>query len=144
MTIFNQFRRENSNTFLIFLPLKIVNFDSKIKIDHFLAFQEFVIFGPKNGPLKHCVISHSCHFFFTLKSILPFPSLSKMRKIWSTKTVAFFTGRIIEYISKILSLPKFPSGQSTWKITKKKLEFLSRVNSSIPWEFWLFWLLWLI
>ena len=43
MTIFDQFRRENSN----FSPLKIVNFDTKIKIDHFQAFQEFVVFEQK-------------------------------------------------------------------------------------------------
>ena len=46
MTIFDQFRRENSNT-PIFLRLKKVNFDNKIKIDHFKAFQEFVGFGQK-------------------------------------------------------------------------------------------------
>ena len=35
MTIFDQFRRENSNAFRIFSPLKIINFASKIEIDHF-------------------------------------------------------------------------------------------------------------
>ena len=53
MTIFDQFRRENSNI-SIFLPLKIFNFDPKLKLTIFQAFQEFVIFGPKNGPLTHC------------------------------------------------------------------------------------------
>ena len=52
----------------------------------------------------------------TLKSMVPLPSLSKIRNIWSTKTFALPTGRIIEYISSILSLPSSPSGQSTWNI----------------------------
>ena len=54
-----------------------------------------------------------------MKSIVPLPSLSKIRNIWSTKTFALPTGRIIEYMSSILSLPNSPSGQSTWK--KKKM-----------------------
>ena len=48
----------------------------------------------------------------TLKSILPLPSLSKILKIWSTKTLALPAGRIMEYISRILSLLSCPSGQS--------------------------------
>ena len=55
---------------------------------------------------------------FTLKSIVPLPSLSKIRNIWSTKTLALPTGRIIEYMSRILSLPSSPSGQSTCNIHK--------------------------
>ena len=50
MTIFDHIRRKNSNI----SPLKIVNFDTKIKIDHFQAVQEFVVLGQKNGPLTHC------------------------------------------------------------------------------------------
>ena len=50
----------------------------------------------------------------TLKSMLPFPSLSNILKICSTKTLAFPAGRIIEYISKIFVLDSCPSGQSTW------------------------------
>ena len=38
----------------ISLPLKIVNFDTEIKIDHFQAFRDFVIFERKNGPSTHC------------------------------------------------------------------------------------------
>ena len=40
MTSFDQIRPENSNILNI-LPLKVVNFDSQIKVDHF---QEFVVF----------------------------------------------------------------------------------------------------
>ena len=40
MTSFDQIRRENSNILNI-LPLKVVNFDFQIKVDHF---QEFVVF----------------------------------------------------------------------------------------------------
>ena len=42
MTIFGQFRRENS--IISILPLKIVNFGTKIQID---TFQDFVVFGQK-------------------------------------------------------------------------------------------------
>ena len=47
MTSFDQIRRENSNI----LPLKVVNFDSQIKVDHF---QEFVVFE-QNIDLWHTV-----------------------------------------------------------------------------------------
>ena len=48
----------------------------------------------------------------TLKSMLPLPSLSNIRKIWSTNTLALPAGSIMEYISRILSLLSWPSGQS--------------------------------
>ena len=42
--ILDQFMRENSNnTFFA----KIFNFYKRIKIEHFQAFQEFVVFEPK-------------------------------------------------------------------------------------------------
>ena len=50
MTSFDQIRRENSNILNI-LPLKVVNFDSQIKVDHF---QEFVVFE-QNIDLWHTV-----------------------------------------------------------------------------------------
>ena len=53
MTIFDQFRRENSNI-LNFLPLKIVNFDTEIKMSIFQDFQEFVVFGQKNEDFEQC------------------------------------------------------------------------------------------
>ena len=48
----------------------------------------------------------------TLKSMLPLPSLSNILNIWSTKTLALPAGSIMEYISRILSLLSWPSGQS--------------------------------
>ena len=54
MTIFNEFRCENSNAFRFFLPLKKVDFDTKIKVDHFSSFSRICIFWTKNGPLTHC------------------------------------------------------------------------------------------
>ena len=57
MTIFDQFRRENSNI-SNFLPLKIVNFDTKIKIDNFQAFSELLVFGQKMD-LSHTVMGFS-------------------------------------------------------------------------------------
>ena len=42
--IMDQFMREYSNNLL---SLKIANFDTRIKIKHFQAFQEFVIFEQK-------------------------------------------------------------------------------------------------
>jgi len=51
----------------------------------------------------------------SLKSMLPLPSLSNMRKIWSTKTCALPAGKIMLYMSKILVLLSVPSGQSTRK-----------------------------
>ena len=56
MTIFDQFRRENSNIFIFYL-LKIVNFFTKIKIDHFSSCSRICKFWSKNGPLTHCVSS---------------------------------------------------------------------------------------
>ena len=53
MTIFGQFRRENS--IISILPLKIVNFGTKIQID---TFQDFVVFGQKMD-LWHTVASFS-------------------------------------------------------------------------------------
>ena len=50
MTSFDQIRRENSNILNI-LPLKVVNFDSQITVDHF---QEFVVFE-QNIDLWHTV-----------------------------------------------------------------------------------------
>ena len=67
----------------------------------------------------------------TLKSMVPLPSLSKIRKIWSTKTLALPTGRIMEYMSRILSLPSSPSGQSTCDYFRKRFSNLySCVNPS--------------
>ena len=40
--------------FRLFLPLKIVNFDTKIKIDYFSSFSIICSFWTKNGPLTHC------------------------------------------------------------------------------------------
>ena len=54
MTIFDRFRCENSNI-SNFLPLNIVNFDRKIKIDQFSSFSRICSFWTKNGPLTHCV-----------------------------------------------------------------------------------------
>ena len=54
MTIFDQFRHENSNI-STFLPLKLVNFDTKVTMDHFSSFSRIFSFGDKNGPLTHCV-----------------------------------------------------------------------------------------
>ena len=55
MTLFDQFRREKFKYF-DFLPLKTVNFDTKIKIDHFPAVHEFVVFGQKMD-IWHTVLS---------------------------------------------------------------------------------------
>ena len=46
MTFFDQFRRENSNIWN-FPPLKIANFDTKMKIGHFQTFKGFAVFGQK-------------------------------------------------------------------------------------------------
>ena len=54
MTIYDQFRRENSNISNC-LPLKIVNFETKIEIDHFSSFSRICSFRTKNGQLTHCV-----------------------------------------------------------------------------------------
>ena len=48
------FRRENSSTNLEFLQLKIVNFDTKINIDHFSNFSRICSFWTKNRILTHC------------------------------------------------------------------------------------------
>ena len=56
MTIFDQFRRENSNI-STFVLLKIVNFDTKIRIDHFSSFWRICSFWTQNGPLTHCAQS---------------------------------------------------------------------------------------
>ena len=61
MTTFDQFWRENSNISNL-LPLKIVNFDTKIKIDHFQAFQEFVVFGQKWTFLHTVALSDNWDF----------------------------------------------------------------------------------
>ena len=53
MTIFGQFSRENS--IISILPLKIVNFGTKIQID---TFQDFVLFWQKMD-LWHTVASFS-------------------------------------------------------------------------------------
>ena len=53
MTIFGQFSRENS--IISILPLKIINFGTKIQID---TFQDFVVFGQKMD-LWHTVASFS-------------------------------------------------------------------------------------
>ena len=37
-----------------FLLLKIVNFETEIKIDHFSSFSRICSFWTKNGPLTHC------------------------------------------------------------------------------------------
>ena len=50
-----------------------------------------------------------------MKSIEPLVSLSKILKISSTKTWAFPSGNIIEYISTALYFFSFPLGQSTIK-----------------------------
>ena len=68
MTIFDQFRRENSN----FSPLKIVNFDTKIKIDHFSSCSRICIFWTKNGPLTQCV-QVSGDFLIDFNFSLQFP-----------------------------------------------------------------------
>ena len=54
ITIFDQFRHENSNI-STFLPLKLVNFDTKVTMDHFSSFSRIFSFWDKNGPLTHCV-----------------------------------------------------------------------------------------
>ena len=53
MTLFDQFRRGNSNI-LIFIPLKIVIFETKIKNDSFASFSRILSFWTKNGHLTHC------------------------------------------------------------------------------------------
>ena len=58
MTIFDQFRRENSS-FSNFLPLKTVNFGTKIKIDTFSSFSRICSFWTKNGTLTSLCISRS-------------------------------------------------------------------------------------
>ena len=90
MTIFYQFRRENSNNSK-FLPIKIVNFDTKIKIDHFQAFQEFVVFGQKNGPLTHCVQNESISIFQFNK---------KFHHFQADFTVPIHSGRISSYVTR--------------------------------------------
>ena len=52
MTMFDQFERENSNI-SIFTPLKIINFDTKIRIDQFSSFSRSCSFWTKNGHLTH-------------------------------------------------------------------------------------------
>ena len=46
MTIFDQFRRQNSNI-SNFLPIKFVNFDTKIKVDHFSSSSRICSFWAK-------------------------------------------------------------------------------------------------
>ena len=48
-----KFRRENSNI-SNFLPLKIVNFGTEIKLTIFRSFSRICSFWTKNGPLTHC------------------------------------------------------------------------------------------
>ena len=50
---FDQIRHKNSNI-SNFLPLKKVNFETKIKIVHFSSFSRICSFSTKNGPLTHC------------------------------------------------------------------------------------------
>ena len=52
MTIFDQFRRENSNISKFFSCQKKSIFTQKMKIEHFSSFSNFCIFWTKNGILK--------------------------------------------------------------------------------------------
>ena len=54
MTILDQFRCENSNI-SNFVPLKIANFATKIKIDHFSSFSKICIFFWQKMELWHTV-----------------------------------------------------------------------------------------
>ena len=54
MTIFDRFRRENSNI-SNFLPINKVNFDTKIKNRPFFKLFRICRFGTKSEPLTHCV-----------------------------------------------------------------------------------------
>ena len=53
MSNFDQFRRENISNFL---PLKIVNSVTKIKINDFFCFLRIFAFWTKRGILTHCVL----------------------------------------------------------------------------------------
>ena len=53
MAIFDPFKARKFKYFE-FLTLKIVNFDTKINIDHFSNFSRICSFWTKNGTLTHC------------------------------------------------------------------------------------------
>ena len=61
-SIFDRIRRENSNI-LDFLPLKILNFGTKIQIDQNLNVFISLNFLTKKWLLVHCVLSLVCRFY---------------------------------------------------------------------------------
>ena len=65
----------------------------------------------------------------TLKSILPFPSLSKILKIWSTKTEAFPSGMSTEYISSTFSFLNLPLGQSFLKPLQTVIDYKNKKHT---------------
>ena len=64
------FRRENSN-FSNFLPLKIVNFATKMKIGHFSSLTRICSFWTKNGTLTHCDSSITHLYVITVMPLVP-------------------------------------------------------------------------
>ena len=76
MTIFDQIRRENSNISNV-LQLKIVNFDTKVKIDHFSSFSRIFSFWTKKWTFDTLLGSD------ILKSVVQLHRISDFSKLIS-------------------------------------------------------------
>ena len=88
MTIFDQFRRENSNISNSLL-LKKVNFATKIKIHHLWSFSRICSFWTKNGPLTHCGRGGFLLLLVKLTSFDQKREAWKCRQIQSSNCITF-------------------------------------------------------
>ena len=86
MTFFDQFRRENSNISNS-LPLKLVNFDTKTKIDHFSRSSIIFSFWTKNSKLTHCGMRNTIAIFHCASTW----HLNSWRRLnWATRKADIF------------------------------------------------------